>query len=64
MPIEYECDGNGPHEGNVTKVFRLGGMGNLILCRACWAREDKYQVQQREVRSQPWPLGEVYKDGI
>jgi hypothetical protein len=33
-------------ETGPVKVYPLGGGGNLILCRACWAHENDYRRQR------------------
>lgn len=41
------CDGNHCREehGEV-RVYPLGAGGNLILCQACWAHENRYRYQR------------------
>lgn len=72
MAENWNCDGGGPHTGSPVKLYRLGPKGglhgNLILCRACWERENAYNRQRgREVGAperfepQDWTTAEVYQ---
>ncbi|MGD2144669.1 MAG: hypothetical protein PVF54_09360 [Anaerolineae bacterium] len=49
--IENHCDGSGPHTGHVVRLLPVPGVGNLILCKACFAKEMEYrrhwQIQGR-----------------
>jgi hypothetical protein len=61
IKLENECDGAGPHSGpNETKLYRLGGNGNLILCLACWKRENAYNAS-RGFKTQPWDGAALYR---
>lgn len=41
-----------------TKLYPLGGGGNLILCKACWDYENAYRKQRgKECRCpENWPI--------
>lgn len=56
--LTNNCDGSGPHSGpDQVRVFPLGGGGNLILCLACWARENRYRYERGRETGAPenWP---------
>jgi len=58
MIKNYNCDGSycrEPH-GEV-RVYPLGSGGNLILCHACWANENRYRHLQGHWYQRPedWP---------
>lgn len=55
--IDYECDGAGPHTGSETRVYPLGAGGNLIICRSCWERENRYRIERGRETKNPegWP---------
>lgn len=49
------------------RVYPLGGGGNLILCRACWAHENQYRLERGRETGEPanwpqvdWATAEVY----
>lgn len=49
------------------RVYPLGGGGNLILCAACWAHENRYRAARGRETGEPsnwpqmeWPKAEVY----
>lgn len=47
MTHNPNCDGSGPHSSKLgVRLYPIGGGGNLILCHACWIRENHY-AQQR-----------------
>lgn len=55
--IDKNCDGEGPHAGHESRVYPMRPSGNLILCRQCWRRENRYRgerVRQTQ-RPQDWP---------
>lgn len=67
MSENWNCDGSGPHRGDEVRVYPLGGGANLILCRACWNRENAYNRQRAEETGSPenftlksWGTAEVY----
>jgi len=54
------CDGEGPHTGNIVKLYPLGSEplhGNLILCHSCWYNENRHRFNLgREMKgSEDWP---------
>lgn len=56
--LKNHCNGAGPHSGPAeVRLMPLGGGANLILCMACWARENRYRYERgRETgRPQDWP---------
>lgn len=66
------CDGSGPHSADPeVRRYPLGGGANLILCRACTARENSYRRDRRNDRAnpvdpaafpnQPWQTLKVYE---
>jgi hypothetical protein len=62
------CSGN--HCRSTTgevRVYPLGGGGNLILCIACWAHENRYRFERGRETREPanwpqvdWATAEVY----
>jgi hypothetical protein len=54
----WNCDGGRCKEprGDV-RVYPLGGGGNLILCHACWAHENRYRYNRGVETKNPdaWP---------
>lgn len=66
--LENHCDGSGPHGGpHEVRTRPIGGSGNVILCRSCWARENRYCYERgRETGApenwpqQAWEAAEVY----
>lgn len=41
------CDGDHcTSEQGEVRVYPLGAGGNLILCQACWAHENRYRYQR------------------
>lgn len=68
MPANNNCDGAGPHLAGVVKKMATGGGGNMILCRACWARELQYRADRNRNLSgwakfdlPTWKGAEVYE---
>lgn len=63
-----DCDGaNCRAESGEVRVYPLGAGGNLILCRACWAHENRYRYERGRETSRPddwpqlsWEKAEVY----
>lgn len=63
------CDGGHCQASKGTvKVYPLGGGGNLILCIACWANENRYRHVRGVHYGRPeewpqinWDTAEVYK---
>lgn len=52
------CDGAHCREAlGEVRVYPLGASGNLILCLACWAAENRYRYERgRETgRPEDWP---------
>lgn len=50
------------------RVYPLGGGGNLILCAACWAYENRYRAERARETKAPenfpqvkWEASEVYQ---
>jgi hypothetical protein len=50
------CDGAGPHTVGEVRMLPYGGDGNLILCKACYARELAYRGES----SPSWDSAPVY----
>ena len=48
MTENNECCGSGPHTAGQVRVYPLGGGGNLILCRHCWAHENRYRYERQQ----------------
>lgn len=52
-----ECDGTGPHGGIdnqhvETRIYPIGGGGNLILCWKCFVKENRYNYERgRETKT-------------
>ena len=63
--LKNHCDGSGPHSGveNEVRVYPLGGNGNLIMCMACFARENRYRYERgvETKRPQDWPQVSFFK---
>lgn len=56
--LTNHCDGSGPHTGPAeVRVYPLGAGGNLILCMACWSRENRYRFERGRETGAPenWP---------
>ena len=52
------CDGSRCREARgQTRLYPLGGGGNLILCHACWAHENRYRHLRAVETKNPdnWP---------
>ena len=58
MILANDCDGAGPHRGSEIRVYPLGAGGNLLLCEACWQRENQYRRERGQDTGAPenWPL--------
>lgn len=59
--LTNHCDGSGPHNGpDEVRVMPLGGGANLILCRACFNRENRYRIARGHETKAPenWPTVE------
>jgi hypothetical protein len=58
MPKNWNCDNDKCREehGEV-RVYPLGAGGNLILCQACWAYENRYRYERGKETKAPenWP---------
>lgn len=66
MSQNPNCDGNKCHsdKGEV-RVYPLGAGGNLILCRACWAHENRFRHERGDLVAWPpedWSTAAVYPD--
>ena len=55
------------HDHGEVRVYPLGGGGNLILCHACWAHENRYRFNRGFETKAPenwpqhdWAKAEVY----
>jgi len=60
MTDNPNCCGSGPHRAGTVKLYPLGYgplHGNLILCHACWARENQYRHNMGLEYKRPddWP---------
>ena len=53
--IECECDGAGPCTGTETRMKKLPGEGNLILCRQYFEKEIKAYPN-----GQTWEAAKMY----
>lgn len=56
--LANHCDGSGPHTGPAeVRLMPLGGGANLILCQACWSRENRYRYERGRETGAPenWP---------
>lgn len=56
--LNPNCDGNKCLDPNgPVKLYPLPGNGNLILCMACWANENRYRHVQgvHYKRPEDWP---------
>ncbi len=52
------CDGSHCRsETGEVRVYPLGGGGNLILCHACFAHENRYRFERARETKNPddWP---------
>ena len=58
------CDGaHCTCEIGEVKLYPLGGGANLILCRACWAHENRYRFNRGHPGKWPqndWAKAKVY----
>lgn len=58
MTHNPNCDGDHCQtERGQVRVYPLGGSGNLILCAACWAQENRYRRERGQETRNPtdWP---------
>ena len=58
----WNCDGDHctSSTGEV-KLYPLPGGGNLILCHACWANENKWRFnQKKDLPQHDWSVAELY----
>lgn len=60
--LTNHCDGAGPHFSGTSlsrevRSYPLGGGANLILCAACWGRENRYRAERASETGSPenWP---------
>lgn len=52
--LQNNCDGGGPHSGlREVRTYPLGGGANLILCQACFARENRFRRDKGD--PEKWP---------
>ena len=58
MSINWNCDGAEPHTRGEVRVYPLGSGGNLILCKTCFDRENRYRAIRTRETSQDWPQHE------
>ena len=51
------CGSHCLHEQGDVRVYPLGSGGNLILCHACWAHENRYRYERGRETGSPekWP---------
>jgi hypothetical protein len=50
----FNCDGAGPHSDNPeVRRYPLGGGANLIFCRECVAKENRYRAARRADTANP-----------
>ncbi len=61
-PHNPNCDGNGPCSkvNKEVRVLPYGGGGNLLLCRACLARELAFRKERNAHVAVPYDLPEWY----
>lgn len=54
---KVKCEGVSPHMRGALKLYPTGGGGNLILCGACWKRENHYRKERGAESGCPenWP---------
>lgn len=55
--INPNCDGSHCRGDLEVRVYPLGAGGNLILCQACFAHENRYRYERAKAsgREQDWP---------
>lgn len=65
------CDGTGPHGGIdtdhvETRLYPIGGGGNLILCWRCFAKENRYNYERGKETGAPenWKQVDYYNAKI
>jgi hypothetical protein len=61
------CGAHCRDSGAEVRVYPLGGGGNRILCRQCWAHENRYRFNRGREMSRPqdwlqqdWYAAEIY----
>lgn len=57
------CGGNCCKDHGEVRVYPLGGGANLILCKCCWAHENRYRFGRGDPGKWPqlnWSTAEVY----
>ena len=56
------CGGHCREERGEVRVYPLGAGGNLILCHACWAHENRYRYERGREMKRPadWPQENWY----
>jgi hypothetical protein len=65
------CSGNHcTSDTSEVRVYPLGGGGNLILCHACWAHENRYRFNRGVAHGDKtafpqlnWGSAEIYRLG-
>lgn len=68
MTHNPNCDGSHCRmENGAVKIYPLGGGGNLILCLACFAHENRFRYMRGAETKEPsnwpqvdWGCAEVY----
>jgi hypothetical protein len=57
MKHNPNCDGGHcQRETGIVKKYPLGSGANLILCRSCWANENRYRIDRgMRAKSDNWP---------
>ena len=54
MAHNPNCDGSHcKYEHGTTRTYPIGGGGNLILCFACWANENRYNCERGKEMGEP-----------
>ena len=55
--INANCDGAGPHVPGEVRRYPTGGGGAALLCRSCWAKENRFNYERGKETGQPhnWP---------
>jgi hypothetical protein len=68
MTQNWQCCGSHcREEKGVVRLYPLGGGGNLILCQACWAHENRHRYERGRETGRPadwpqlnWNTAEIY----
>jgi hypothetical protein len=62
------CGSHCCSETGEVRIYPLGGGGNLILCLACWAHENRYRLERGRETREPtnwptveWATAEIYQ---